>query len=275
MKLIRSRLFWFTALLVTVSLILVLASAITGKPTFLRSVTGALVTPLQKALSSAADGAEGLFGYFYRYEALERENEALRQQLQAYEKLEVEYHAAVDQNAALREAAGIKQKRADFAMELCSVVSVAGSGFQSSLTLDRGSISGIEAGDCVITGAGMVGYVDQVGLNHCVVKTVIHVDFNASAAVSRTREVVVAGGNFELAAQGFLKVPYLENDADLRPGDKILTNGGSYPPDLFIGRVVEVKQETHGISSYAAIQPAVDLSQLSTVFVVKDFSVEN
>ncbi len=275
MKLMRSKLFWFAAVLVAVSLLLTLSSAVTGKPSFVRNITGAVVTPLQNGLSSATDWFTDLFGYFYRYDALERENAELKQKIQEYEKLEIEYHAAVDQNAALREAAGIKAKRADFSLELCSVVSVTGSGFQSSLTLSRGSVSGIEEGDCVITGDGLVGYVDQVGLNHCVVKTIIHVDFNASAALSRTREVVVASGDFELAAQGCLKVPYLENDADLRVGDVILTNGGAYPPDLIVGRVQEVRQETHGISSYAALKPAVDLSELSTVFVVKDFTVES
>ncbi len=275
MKLMRSKLFWFAAVLVAVSLLLALSSAVTGQPTFVRSITGAIVTPLQKGVASATDWFADLFGYFYRYDALERENEELRRQIQEYEKLAIEYHAAVDQNAALREAAGIKAKRADFSLELCSVVSVTGSGFQSSLTLSRGSVSGIEAGDSVITGDGLVGYVDQVGLNHCVVKTVIHVDFNASAALSRTREVMVASGDFELAADGCLKVPYLANDADLKPGDVILTNGGAYPPDLIVGRVVEVRQESHGISSYAAVEPAVDLSSLSTVFVVKDFTVES
>ncbi|MBR4992173.1 MAG: rod shape-determining protein MreC [Clostridia bacterium] len=274
MRLMRSKLFWFAAVLVVVSLLLTLSSAVTEKPTFVRNITGAIVTPLQNGVAAATDWFTDLFGYFYRYDALERENEELKQRIQEYEKLEIEYHAAVNQNAALREAAGIKAKRAEFELELCSVVSVSGNGFQSSLTLSRGSVSGIEVGDCVITGDGMVGYVDQVALNHCVVKTVIHVDFNASAAVSRTRDVVVASGDFELAADGLLKVPYLENDANIRVGDVILTNGGAYPPDLIVGRVAEVKQEKHGISSYAAIQPSVDLDSLSTVFVVKNFSVE-
>ena len=93
--------------------------------------------------------------------------------------------------------------------------------------------------------------------------------------MSRTREVVVTNGSFELASDGLLKVSYLENDADLRPGDVILTNGGAYPPDLIIGKVEEFRQESHGISSYATVRPAVDISQLSTVLVIKDFHVEN
>ena len=275
MKLMRSKLFWFAAVLVAVSLALTLFSAATGKPTFLRNITGAVVTPLQNGVAAAGDWFSDLFGYFYRFDALERENAELKRKIQEFEKLEISYNAAIKENSALREAAGIKAKHADFEMELCTVVALTDNGFQSALTLNKGSVSGIEAGDCVITGDGMVGFVDQVSLNSCVVKTVINVDFNASAAVSRTREVVVTNGSFELASDGLLKVSYLENDADVRPGDTILTNGGAYPPDLIIGRVVEFCQESHGISSYASVQPVVDFSGLSTVLVIKEFHVEN
>lgn len=275
MKLLRSKLFWFTALLVAVCLALMLWSGVTGKPSFLSNITGAVVTPLQNGLSRAADWFGDLFGYFYRYDALEAENEDLKEQLRQYQALEDRYYASVDQNTALREAAGIKKRHADYELELCTVVSVAGSGFQSALTLSRGSLAGIEEGDPVITGDGLVGFVSEVGSNYCTVTTVINADFTAAAMVSRTREVVVTEGSFELAAEGSLKVAYLENDADLVPGDRILTSGGAYPPELIIGTVRSVQPERHGVCSYAALEPAVALDSLSTVFVIKDFDVES
>lgn len=275
MRLMRSRLFWFTALLVAVCLALMLWSGVTGKPSFLSNITGAIVTPLQNGLSRAADWFGDLFGYFYRYDALVEENQALREQVQYYTSLENRYYSAVDQNTALREAAGIKQRHADFDMELCSVVSVAGSGFQSALTLSRGTLSGIEEGDPVITGDGLVGFVSEAGLNYCTVTTVINADFTAAAVVSRTREVVITQGSFELAADGCLKIAYLENDADIHEGDRIVTSGGSYPPDLMIGQVLSVQPESHGVCSFAQLEPAVSLDELSTVFVIKDFDVEN
>lgn len=275
MRLMRSRLFWFTALLVAVCLALMLWSGVTGKPSFLSNITGAIVTPLQNGLSRAADWFGDLFGYFYRYDALVEENQALREQVQYYTSLENRYYSAVDQNTALREAAGIKQRHADFDMELCSVVSVAGSGFQSALTLSRGTLSGIEEGDPVITGDGLVGFVSEAGLNYCTVTTVINADFTAAAVVSRTREVVITQGSFELAADDCLKIAYLENDADIHEGDRIVTSGGSYPPDLMIGQVLSVQPESHGVCSFAQLEPAVSLDELSTVFVIKDFDVEN
>lgn len=275
MKLVRSKLFWFAAVIVAAGLALMLWSGITGRPSFLSNATGAVVTPLQNGVAKVMDAFSDFFGYFYRYDALERENEELRQKLQEYENLENSYYSAIKENTALREAAGVRRKHADFEMELCSVVSVDGSGFRSAMTLSRGSLSGIEVGDPVITGDGLVGYVAEVGLNHCAVKNIINTDFTASAVVSRTREVVVTQGNFELAADGLLKIVYLENNADIRPGDKIVTNGGTYPRNLIIGQVVDFLPEAHGISSYASVRPAVELDGLSTVFVIKDFDVED
>lgn len=275
MKMFRSRLFWFAAVIVTICLSLMIWSAATGRSSFVTDLVGAVVTPLQNGVAKVTDKASGLFGYFYRYNALEKENEELKEQLSAYQRMENEYYSAISQNSALREAAGIRAKRTDFELELCTVVASAGSGFQSALTLSRGSLSGIEEGDPVITGGGLVGFVSEVGLSYCTVTTLINTNFTASALVSRTREVVAVQGNFELAAGGLLKIPYLENDADLKKGDMIFTNGGTYPPDLLIGRVTGFRPESHGISSYAVVEPAVKADELSTVFVIKNFNVED
>lgn len=275
MKLLRSKLFWLAVLLVLICLTMMLYSAATGKRTFLTDLTSAVVTPLQNGVSQASDKVSELFGYFYRYNALVRENEELKEQLEQYRRMEDSYYSAISQNGALREAAGIKAKRSEFQLEICSVVSVAGSGFQSALTLNRGSLSGIAEGNPVITGQGLVGYVSQAGLTSCTVTTVINANFTASAVVSRTREVVSVQGNFELAAGGLFKIPYLEEDADLRAGDAIVTNGGNYPPDLIVGYVGEVRPENHGISWYAAVQPVVAVEDVSTVFVIKAFEVED
>ncbi|NCB04331.1 MAG: rod shape-determining protein MreC, partial [Clostridia bacterium] len=49
--------------------------------------------------------------------------------------------------------------------------------------------------------------------------------------------------------------------------------GGMYPKGLLIGRVLEFKPETHGISSYAVLEPVVPLDKLRSVFVVKEFNI--
>jgi cell shape-determining protein MreC len=58
--------------------------------------------------------------------------------------------------------------------------------------------------------------------------------------------------------------------------DVIVTTGSTnYPPNLTIGTIRDFAVEDHGISSYATIEPAVDFSRLTDVFVVKEFEVVN
>ncbi|MEA5039051.1 MAG: rod shape-determining protein MreC [Clostridiaceae bacterium] len=276
MKLFRNKLFIFALTLVLVcGSIMLYAAAHKGSPTPLTNLLGAVVTPIEKGFSKVVDGVTGVFRYFYDYDRLKAENEELRARIAKYEELETQFYAAVNENADLRAAANIRAKHKDFEMELCNVVSAVGSGFQSSFTIDKGTLSGIESGDCVITEQGLVGYISETGLNYAQVVTVLNMDFTVSATNRRTREVMVAGGDFALAGDGLLKASYLKNDDDIQAGDVILTNGagGNYPKDLIIGTVETFAVEPHGISSYATIKPAVDFDSLSAVLVIKDFTI--
>ncbi|MBR4304063.1 MAG: rod shape-determining protein MreC [Clostridia bacterium] len=149
------------------------------------------------------------------------------------------------------------------------------SGYTSTFTINRGSIDGIEVGDCVMTDAGFVGYISSVALRSAEVITLINIDTKLACIVSRTRETVVVEGDFVLASDGCLKMPYLKNDVDLQTGDIIETSGATelFPKGIIVGTVKAVRREDHGISSYAVIEPAVDIEKLHTVFVVKDFEI--
>lgn len=278
MKLIRNKLFLFTVILVLAAIItMVIAFAGGGQNTPLGRAIGAVVTPLEDGVARVSDWLSGLFGYFYRYSALEEENQLLKARLAEYMQLETEYWAAVNENEELRRLARLQQKHKDFDSEMCAVISYDGTGFQSSFTINRGSTSGIEVGDPVVVTEGLVGYVSAVGPNYANVVTLLNQDSKVSAVISRTRETVVAEGDFQLSAQGYIKLSYLRNDADIKVGDWIETSGsgGNYPNGLLIGKVVEFGLEKQGISSYAMVQPVTDLSSLTGVFVVKDFMISN
>lgn len=275
MKITRSKLFWFTVAVIAVCLALMLWSGVTGRTSFLKNALGAVTTPAENGINAVLDRFNGFLDYFYRYDELKKENEALMKQLEEYRALENDYYSAIHENDALREAAGVKKKHTDFDLEICAVTSVVGNGFQSAITLSRGSNAGILVGDPVITGSGLVGFVSEVSPSYCTVKTVINADFTTSAMISRTRQKIVIMGDFQLAGQGLLKISYLEKRADIRSGDKIVTVGGEYPPNLTVGTVRDFQEENHGISAYASITPLADIDNLTMVFVVKSFQSED
>lgn len=247
-----------------------------GAPTWLSSGVGAVITPLEQGVAAVGDAISDFFGYFYRYDELEAENEALRKELEKFQKLENMFFEAINENEELRKLTGIREKHSDFQCELAAVVSAIDIGIHSSFTINKGSLVGIEAGDCVITEAGLVGYIGEVGPNFSTVITVLNIQFQATALNTRTRETLVAQGNFDFAPKGLLKLSWLDNGANILENDTVVTSGSAnYPPNLTIGTIREFAVEDHGISSYATIEPAVDFTRLTDVFVVKEFEVVN
>lgn len=247
----------------------------TGSPSPMADLIGSVTAPVQRLFAGAADRLGDLMGYFHRYDDLAAENQALKEELYDLRQLAEEYYAAVDENKHLRALAGLAEKHSDFVWELANITARPASGYQDGFSIDRGSIHGVEAGDPVMTEAGLVGFVSSVGHNYATVTTLVSVDFKAGARISRTRETVVAEGSFTLSAAGKLRLSYLDNSLDLEPGDLIETSGsgGLYPKGLVIGTVEQIGLEPSGISSYAVVKPAVDFSHLTAVFVVKDFTL--
>ena len=49
--------------------------------------------------------------------------------------------------------------------------------------------------------------------------------------------------------------------------------GGAFPSGIIIGTITELRSEAGGQSYYAVVDPRIDLSTLSQVFIIKDFEV--
>lgn len=275
MKFFRSRLFAFVLAVIVLCVGLMIFSAYSGQPSILSKLLGAAVTPVQQAVSDAIDGVRDFFGYFYRYAALEEENARLKEELEEYRKMEQKYLVAINENTELRKLTGLVAKYSDFDFELCQVSSVYRGAAQVGMVLSRGSAAGIAQGDAVMTDGGLIGYVSSVGVNYCEVVTVLDVSFKAEAKISRTRETVIAEGDFDLLSQGCLRLSYLPTDCNVQEGDLVETSGygGIYPPGLILGTVRSLGLDASGLTRYAVVEPVDDITSLKWVYVVKGFEV--
>ena len=146
----------------------------------------------------------------------------------------------------------------------------------SSLTLDRGTVHGVEAGDCVVSSTNdLVGIVSEVGTNWCTVLTIVDTDTSLGAQVFRTKDLGLAQGDFSMMGKERLRLDFLPADCQLLGGDLVVTSGlgGYYPSDLVIGTIEEVQKDESGSASYAVIAPAADFDALSEVFIIKSFDI--
>lgn len=82
-------------------------------------------------------------------------------------------------------------------------------------------------------------------------------------------------GDYALMQDGLCKLSYFTEDVTLFTGDSVVTSGrgGAFPSGIVVGTVIELRSEAGGQSYYAVVDPSVDLSMLSQVFIIKDFEV--
>ena len=70
-----------------------------------------------------------------------------------------------------------------------------------------------------------------------------------------------------------ISLDLIPQDADVEPGDLILTSGigGNYPSNILVGQIASVRASATALFQQAAVQPAVDFSRLNIVLVIVDY----
>lgn len=250
--------------------------ALKGTANPLSNALGVVTTPIRNGVSSFVGWAEGVYNYSFRYQELEEENQRLRSQIAELEEKAREGEAASTENELLREALGLRAKRSDFVLESARVTARSTSNWASTLTLSKGSVQDVAAGDCVVDAAGnLVGIIDEVGSNYSVMITVVDANLQMGGIVSRTDSTAMLEGDFTLMQEGRLKMTYLPENTELLTGDLVLTSGltGIYPSGLVVGAIESLHTDPSGMSRYAVLAPAADLDRLVEVFIIKEFDI--
>ena len=170
----------------------------------------------------------------------------------------------------------LQERRRDFVFESAKVTARSNDNWRSTLTLSKGSESGIQEGNCVVTSTGvLVGVVSTVGSHYCELDTVIDTGMEMGGIITRTNAAGVLEGDFSLMQEGKLRLAYLPDEAQLVAGDEVLTSGRGdvYPSGLVVGQVEGVFNDASGMNRYAVVVPEVDLDTLVEVFVIKEFDI--
>ena len=270
MKLFRNK-FFIICLCVAVVLCAVPTTlSLMGFTGLAKNIVATVTFPLRWCVTAIGDGFEGIGRYFSgidalteQNQALQEENAALREQQERAERLEKE-------NARLREYLDMKTKYPTLQFEEAMVIGHAAGNYMTGFTLNRGSLHGIAVNMPVVVKDGIVGYVTEVGLNWCMVSTLIEDKGAVGAYVARSGSLGMVSGDPSMKDLGVCKMSYMNEDADIQVGDTILSSGtGSvYPADLPIGKVTEVKRDEYNRTPVATITPAVDFSSLQYMMIV-------
>jgi rod shape-determining protein MreC len=177
---------------------------------------------------------------------------------------------------AIQENAGVQEryeKIQDFrnnqayASVVANVIGRDPSDWNAALIIDRGHAEGIEVGQPVVSPLGVVGRIFEVGKNTSKVILLSDPTFAVAAVVLRSRENGLLTGTL----QGELRFQYLTDNADVKVGDTLVTSrlSTAFPEGILIGQITDVQASVNTHTVECLVDPAVDLSELEEVIVIK------
>ena len=267
---------WVLFAAAVIAVVLALMSVFSHTTSPLTNFANILASPFRAGYESVADWFNDKQKYYQDTTALEEENAALRRRLAELEAEVRQARLDSAENERLKELLGLQEKRPDLTsdLEAATVVEHTVTNWTATLTISKGTSSGLEIGDCVIDETGaLVGLISAAGTNWATILTLVDTDTSLGAQVFRTGDLGLAQGNFSLMGENRLRLEYLPTDCSLLGGDLVVTSGlgGYYPAGLVIGSVTEVQQDDSGATSYAILEPAADFDALEEVFVIRSF----
>jgi rod shape-determining protein MreC len=145
-----------------------------------------------------------------------------------------------------------------------------GEGFDWTVTLDAGTGDGVQVGQTVTDGAGLVGRVLHADSASCVVLLAADPGSGVGVRDLRTGEVGVVTGR---GTDGFTFTPMRPN-ASVKVGDKLVTGpvgATSYVSGISVGTVSAVRTSADG-TTRASVRPTASPTAVDLVGVVLDNS---
>jgi rod shape-determining protein MreC len=141
--------------------------------------------------------------------------------------------------------------------------------FLHYVIINAGSNDGVLRGMPVVTDQGLVGRIDAVIADAARVQLVTDPASKVNVRLQNAETEASLIGS----VTGDVTLELIPQDITIEQGDLVLTSGlgGSYPPDLIIGQVVNVRSRDFDLFQQATVQPVVDFNRLQIVLVIINF----
>lgn len=144
----------------------------------------------------------------------------------------------------------------------------------NTITVDKGSSSGIKVDMAVVTKNGFVGKVSKVSKYSSEVKLITSADVNYKVSVSITTNdgdtyAILSGYNKKTNT---VKVTGVDKSSDVQKGDVVLTSGlgGLFPRGIYIGTVESIVRDKYDLSKTLYIKTSQDFNNIHYVTILKE-----
>ncbi len=261
---------WLGVLLLTNLVVMAVdARDSVSRQRLLRVWVQALVSPAQNLTAGATGASANLVRQIINFHSTANENERLKKDLATAELDLRNARQAVADNERLKGLLNLKEQTG-YEPVPARVIARDSSIWFNTITINRGSSSGIALNMPVVTAGGIVGRV--IALSPWTAQVMMITDEKAAAGaiVGQLGGSGALGSVRGLGDSGLIEMRYVSGLERVDVGDYILTTGqdGIYPPGLSVGEVVQVKRGTATQPHQILVKPGAKLDQLEEVAVL-------
>lgn len=262
---------WFVGLLVVNFAAMALSARDAGTSDFVvRGWAQGLVSIVQRPVSSVGSAGKGLFESIWTFRQAAAENDRLRAEVTRLETQAREGEFARSENERLRGLLDLREQ-SGFETVTARVIARDPTGWFDTVTINRGSLAGIERGMPVVTPTGIVGRIVGVGSVTAQVMLLTNELSGAGAVIGQLGASNSLGAVRGTGEHGLLEMRHISGLEEVKAGDSVTTSGQDriYPPGLSIGTVYEVRQGSATSTHTIFVRPSAQLEQLEQVAVLR------
>lgn len=241
----------------------------TGLTTDIRSKAHDVFSPLQRVTHAALQPVGNFFTGAVDYGTLKRENQRLRDEVAGLQRQQVQSaaeQAAAEQVLAEQNLPFIK----GIPTVTTEIIDNGSANFENSVTINKGTSSGVAVGQPVVAAGGLVGTVSSVSSKTATVVLLTDPTFVVG--------VKLEGGNTGSATGSGRGQPLrvsvvttAQAPPAMKKGDDVVTSGldlEKFPPNIPVGKVVTASTTPGASEPEIDLTPMVDLSQLTYLQVL-------
>ncbi len=232
----------------------------------MRYALQALTYPVEVAVNSPLAAWQWLERSFASRRALEAENQQLRTRMRDLEIRTLRFDTLARENAALL---GLKHSVPPVAARWlpANIVDIELSRLRQRVLIDRGTRNGVFRNQAVLDDHGVVGQTMSVGPWSAVVLLITDPEHDLPVQIARTGFRTIAVGTGDPDG---LALPYLPANADVRPGDVLVTSGlgGVFPSGYPVARITQIHRSAIQPMSRVLAQPFAHLQTDRAVMLV-------
>jgi rod shape-determining protein MreC len=230
----------------------------------LEAVTFGLFAEVQRAASAGVSLVRESWSHYVGLRHVKTENDTLKRQVADLQVDVQQQRALAEQSRGLERLLGLREQ-ANLTTVAADIIGAGATPDFRTLTVDKGTLDGLQTDMAVIAPDGVVGRVVVPSLRAAKVQMLIDRNAAAGALIERSRAqgIVVGAGDERL------RMEYVPETADVAVGDVVVSSGidGIYPKGFVIGRVESIEKNGTAYNQIL-IKPSVDFSRLEDVLVV-------